>query len=178
MSIDWSKAPEGAQYFGMPTPTAMEMFYKKVDGVWYFNPPETEKWLKSLINLDNPTIGMSLNPAFVDDKSAQLTKDPASTDHPYMPQVGVECEVNHGDDWIKCLYLGVDIYGNYAYQISKGDYKGEFNADSNIGNFRPIKTEREKFVDSFVSDQVISSTPSALAMMAYELYSKGYRKND
>jgi hypothetical protein len=96
---------------------------------------------------------------------------------PYMPQVGEECEVDHGDDWIKCLYLGIDVYGNHAYQISKGVYKGEFNACSSIENFRPLETEREKFIIEGIDDLKEINPFESQGGLLGMLFDKGYRKN-
>ncbi len=71
----------------------------------------------------------------------------------FVPKVGEECEVWHGDVWISCLFLGEILYGDYGYQISSGEYKGEMNGDKQLGNFRPIKTEREK-VQEWVESRV------------------------
>jgi len=63
-----------------------------------------------------------------------------------VPPLGVVCEVWHGDEWIKCLVLGGDIYNNIAYQLATGEYKGEFNATPTEADFRPIQTDKERVI--------------------------------
>lgn len=57
-------------------------------------------------------------------------------------------EVCHGEEWHECIRLGLDIFGNYAYQISGGEFKGEFNATPTEHDFRAIKTDEEKLFDA------------------------------
>ena len=56
-------------------------------------------------------------------------------------------EVLHGDEWCQCIRLGLDIYEHHAYQLTSGDFKGEFNADPLERNFRPIRTERQRVIE-------------------------------
>ncbi len=71
-----------------------------------------------------------------------------------------ECEVWHGSEWHKAIKLGVDIYGNFAYQISSGEFKGEFNATPTRSDFRPIQTAEQKLAEELsaaMSDSVDGS---------------------
>lgn len=161
--IDWDKAPDGAQYFGSIAPTLRELFYKKVDGAWYFNHPETREWFRSMIGVDNPTSRMALNPAFVDDKPEQLTKDPAPTDQPYMPQVGEVCEVSHsclrGGEWTRVEPLKSSEHDSNLWACHiLGEYTMDDGCDLRwLSKFRQIKTEREKLYQEGVG--VIEFSP-------------------
>jgi hypothetical protein len=159
-------APEGTTHF---RPNALSSWYKisNAENKHYLGKKygwvSSESIEKSLVSIND------LIP-----RPSKKTEPEA----PYMPKVGEECEVYHGDDWIKCLYLGIDIYGNHAYQISKGDYKGEFNADPSIENFRPLKTEREKFIIEGIDDLKEINPFESQGGLLGMLFDKGYRKND
>jgi hypothetical protein len=58
-------------------------------------------------------------------------------------------EVYHGDEWHECIRFGLDIFGNHAYQISSGEFRGEFNATSKPSDFRKdSRTDEEKLLDA------------------------------
>ncbi len=81
-----------------------------------------------------------------------------------VPPLGVVCEVWHGDEWIKCLVLGGDIYNNIAYQLATGEYKGEFNATPTEADFRPIQSERDKVIEKAISatDKILGAPSNSL----------------
>jgi hypothetical protein len=156
--IDWSNAPDGADRYVEVHSLRSSKEYK---GFSYKNK------LGKYELIDAGT--------WIDKVDVEVMRP---TEQPYMPQAGEECEVDYGDGWIKCLYLGIDVYGNHAYQISKGVYKGEFNACSSIENFRPLKTEREKFIIEGIDDLNELNPFESQGGLLGMLFDKGYRKND
>ena len=61
-------------------------------------------------------------------------------------------EVYHGDEWHECIRFGFDIFGSHAYQISSGEFRGEFNATSKPSDFRKIKTEEDKLREAIAGE--------------------------
>lgn len=70
--------------------------------------------------------------------------DDVSNPTPIPQTKEVEWEVLHGETWHPCVRFGNDIYGNYAYQISDGEFKGEFNGATQESCFRKPETEVER----------------------------------
>ena len=55
-----------------------------------------------------------------------------------------EWEVWHGESWKPCIRFGKDIYNNYAYQISGGEFEGEFNGTPSEDDFRKPESPEAK----------------------------------
>lgn len=107
---------------------------------------DSESQVEFYINKDDAIAlceHFELLPKVRHDQQVDSGDDYEADDQPYTPQVGEECEVDHGDDWIKSLYMGLDFYNNHTYQIIKGDYKGRIYTESDVSKFRPLKTERD-----------------------------------
>ena len=67
----------------------------------------------------------------------------STTDTQYQPEVGVWCEyLDCNDNWNKCFYVGVDDTGKNVFST-----KGDIWSDGDKSGFRPIKTEREQFIE-------------------------------
>ena len=65
------------------------------------------------------------------------------TTTPYQPEVGEWCEyLDCNDNWNKCFYVGVDDTGKNVFST-----KGDIWSDGDKSGFRPIKTEREQFIE-------------------------------
>lgn len=56
----------------------------------------------------------------------------------------VEWEVFHSERWIPCIRFGLDIFGHYAYQLSDGEFKGEFDGTPYESSFRKPESPEEK----------------------------------
>jgi hypothetical protein len=66
----------------------------------------------------------------------------------WEPEIGKECQVAHGGDWLNCLFIGKGLDDHYIYQLTE-QYRFELNGDPEISNFRPAKTAEELLRDSF-----------------------------
>jgi hypothetical protein len=53
----------------------------------------------------------------------------------WVPVVGEECEVLHGDEWMRCLFIGKGLEDHYIYQLTE-QYRFELNGDRNLKAFR------------------------------------------
>ena len=70
----------------------------------------------------------------------------STTDTQYQPEVGGWCEIQETSpdgNWRECFYVGIDSEGEHIFQYRNGDMYSE-SMDS---IFRPIKTEREQFIE-------------------------------
>ena len=73
-------------------------------------------------------------------------------DAPYMPEVG-ECEYQLEDGpWDKCFFIGKSKDGRFVYEI-----RHCLLARSDLVKFRPIKSEREKFIKKSLETTSIDS---------------------
>tara|TARA_R110002167_G_scaffold271300_4_gene477876 strand:- start:13699 stop:14172 length:474 start_codon:yes stop_codon:yes gene_type:complete len=119
------KWPEGA------THKIDDTFKKWVDGAEYFYSKENE-WVKNLNS-------WSIDKYY---KSNDFKVIERPIDAPYMPEVGEWCDyrtVQKGE-YRKAFFIGHNEVGEHVLK----DVPGDFIEDN--CNFRPIKTEREKFI--------------------------------
>ena len=98
----------------------------------------------------------------------------------FVPVVGEECEVWHGDEWHTCLFLGVILYGDYGYQIIEGEFKGGMNGDKDLSHFRTVKTYREKVIAWAMKEWMskVHSTTENLFGSMYDLGALSMPEND
>ena len=146
------KWPDGATH-------KIERFFKKwIDGVEY-NFEENE-WVKSLNSWSLDTFKK-----FGNFKVIERPIDP-----PYMPKVGEWCEwlrsTDH--DWIKAR-IRAEIDDNDVV-IQFGDNKVIVR---NPANFRPVKTEREKFIEK--ARELVANMDKDDMILAGKLYDKGFK---
>ena len=88
----------------------------------------------------------------------------------YMPEVGEWCEyLDCNDNWNKCFYVGVDDTGKNVFST-----KGDIWSDGDKSGFRPIKTEREQFVEQ-AKAIFKGENRSAHTVVAGVLYDNGAR---
>lgn len=65
---------------------------------------------------------------------------------PYKPEVGEWCECSYsGDSWSKVYYIGTNSTGVPIIELTTAEC---FPAGE-LAQFRPIKSEREKFIEKF-----------------------------
>ena len=79
-----------------------------------------------------------------------LEREKETVDKPWAPEIGVECEVLHEDEWVPVFIVGKDREGDLVFQLTNTEYKNLYSALFKQ-KFRPIKTEREKFEELFAS---------------------------
>jgi len=128
--IDWSKAPEGAQWYGARSDDYYEGWYKKRDdGKVFFCPINKETWVKTLGVLPDYVV------------PRQQWRGPEDG----LPPVGTVCE--KAPHWHKVEIIadhdrGIVIYDfhNFSY------YKVGITT-----HFRPIKSERDKAIEDMLA---------------------------
>jgi hypothetical protein len=110
----------------------------------------------------------------------------AKKEAPYMPQVGEECEYrNCRNDspanslWWEAFYVGDSIDGYKIMQCLEGrGCKHMDESDGDIYEFRPLKTEREKFIIEGIDDLKELNPFESQGGLLGMLFDKGYRKNE
>ncbi|HEJ3825257.1 TPA: hypothetical protein SL450_001743 [Pseudomonas aeruginosa] len=126
MSIDWSKAPDGATHWEPTGPDFCEGWMKKEGNDWFFWGEESEKW------------------KFWGDVSAEReetfeARPQDAWDGQCLPPVGIECEfsMNPGSiSWAKGRVIGHD--GVFAVISHNGKYYPR-----NEHGVRPIRTPEQ-----------------------------------
>ena len=171
--IDWSNAPEGAQYYEPPYQLGVHgAFLKTVDfgSGW--------KWWNGSVWQCH--LGMT------DKRRSMLIERPTATEWTGtgLPPVGVVCEMRHanwGDrGWEKVLVL----YLSSEYAITSDGKSGEQHWYSRNVEFRPIKTaeqiaaeEREAAIDAMAALSPLLDKGWSKRVCA-ALYDAGYRKTE
>lgn len=183
MSIDWSKAPEGATHWD-PGLNCRVAGWMRLDGqTWYWWPAETayscpKKWHESLNQHKVNSEGFTERPTLWDGKG--------------LPPVGVPIEAKHKNaqpDWAR-----PGFYETVIVAIGKQlvIFEADGNGSEKVGKlsdyiFRPIRTteqiaaeERAATIktilaDAGVTDSAWNDDPEA-EVWAAALYDAGYRK--
>jgi len=134
-----------------------------------------------IFNNIKPSIAVSIG-VYLSEKEKEVPTE-RPEDKPLDAIEQVDWEVWHGESWYPCIRLGKDIYGNHAYQISEGEFKGEFNGTPAEDDFRKPETpeqrkEREE-LDRMVSiyEPLIKNGHSIHEGMK-ALLDAGYRKGE
>lgn len=103
----------------------------------------------------------------------------ASLKKEWVPEFGEECEIIFTDDdkpeWVPIHFFGLIDERPVIFDL---ELKKRAWCDSKAFELRPIKTEREKFVDEFVNDSLIRKDELAVRAIAESMFDLGYRKND
>ena len=133
-----------------------------IDINWDEQPTDKHCWLEAVKDIHNDESGWYIlkGDEWVHERKGmwhEQTEGGSFTVHrkpiePYKPVVGERCEykhfdssLSHNDTWQACFYIGKDEGGENIFR-SKLD--GELYCDDTI--FRPIKTEREQFIEKSV----------------------------
>ena len=92
----------------------------------------------------------------------------------YMPKVGGWCEVESDirNVWKKAMYVGVDSIGSHVFDVEK---RHLWRIDSIDVLVRPIKTEREKFIEEATALNNNLGLHPTLEDMLAALYDAGAR---
>lgn len=164
VEIDWSNAPEGATHYSPETEDLFFCWWKIGVDTFFICPDDyVNDW----------EIGVC-------DESRKLIPRPTIT--PYIPQVGEECEVLFHDDdkprWYRTKFVA--IVDDRAVLIYENDV--EWPASKKF-EFRPLKTEREKFIEMATKDYLDQVGSDAVDEKWFgrifgAMYDKRYRKND
>ena len=98
-----------------------------------------------------------------------------------LPPSGIYCEFECFGDWTSCFVVGKSMYGDMVLQQGDGSM---FNTAASAVFFRPLRTEREKFIEA--ASKVLS-VPSinnnidasfTLRLAAEALFDAGFRQPD
>ncbi|RQB97285.1 hypothetical protein [Pseudomonas aeruginosa] len=179
MSIDWSKAPDGATHAGIiPSRNRnTNVWYRDIDPVRgryeYFSLMD-ESWHIS----GGSPLAQELIPRPAESAPAALTWDGQG-----LPPVGTVCEIKHRDiGWVRCEIVAHKSFscGGLTLAIAWID---ENTLDQSQGvRFRPIHTpdqiaaeEREKAVGDMAMS--IQGVPYQYPTL-YALYDAGYRRQE
>ncbi|HFH2921530.1 hypothetical protein [Pseudomonas aeruginosa] len=165
MSIDWSKAPEGATHWEPTGPDFYEGWMKKEGTDWFYWSESGHKWINGFLTCDVSA-----------DREATFEARPQEAwDGHGLPPVGIECEfsLNLGSiGWAEGRVIGHD--GVFAVISHKGEYHPR-----NENGVRPIRTpeqiaaqEREKAVGDMAMS--IQGVPYQYPTL-YALYDAGWR---
>lgn len=150
MTIDWSKAPEGATHYDC-RPHATPAFMQKI-------PDDSQRW--NYWNRDGELIYYGFMP---EDQVAQMVQRPSAWTGEALPPVGTVCLFNsnamHEPDWHHLLPLGEDlevVIIAHALQPGSGlkvavftfNVEGGIQVEMGVREmFRPVRTAEQVAAD-------------------------------
>lgn len=109
-------------------------------------------------------------------KETKLETDNSWYERGELPPVGVKCEMKLDDDWIFCKLIGYDEDKPiFKLELPKGGGFEITYLPCTGCKFRPIKTEREKFVEAARNCFNQSDKNKVLSSIAEALYDAGFR---
>jgi len=160
MTIDWSKAPEGATHYnqtvGAPT------WYKQVGGVWHF---EYNNWWYPSNN--KPDYSERLTP-----RPVVVWRGPQDG----LPPVGTEVEAQHFTDWVR---------GVVVAHVTADEKRAIIQCENawfarGLWSIRPIKTERDRAIEEMIAvcKPNVDLFAEEKQRLAEQLYDAGYRKGE
>ncbi|KAJ16550.1 hypothetical protein [Pseudomonas aeruginosa] len=171
MSIDWSKAPEGATHAGIIPSRKTNVWYRDIDpdrGRYKYFSLMDESWN---INSGRP-IAKELIPRPAESAPAAPTWDGQG-----LPPVGVECEYRHmiWPEYRRCEIRYISDESLVAYDNGQEQY---YRTHDML--FRPLRTpeqiaaeEREKAIEEMCFAEETLTVKQAKA-----LYEAGYRRQE
>ncbi|HHG5663712.1 TPA: hypothetical protein ACPWRN_005408 [Pseudomonas aeruginosa] len=128
MSIDWSKAPDGATHAGIIPSRNTNVWYRDIDpdrGRYKYFSLIDESWN---INFGSP-IAKELIPRPAESSPAAPTWDGQG-----LPPVGTNCEYRSSDGWLQCEVVA---HRNNAAVVLDHHYEADFVPRQDL---RPIRT--------------------------------------
>ncbi|AVE32265.1 hypothetical protein [Pseudomonas aeruginosa] len=180
MSIDWSKAPEGATHWEPRGPDFGEGWMKKEGNEWFYWGEGTNKWFKGKLSCNVSA-----------EREATFEARPQDTwDGQGLPPVGTVCEYRCHDnicepkDWTVVHVLAHANHGSDTAMLLAEDVSGE--PGTMYGRIwiprtcRPLRTpeqiaaeEREKAIEEMCFAEETLTVKQAKA-----LYEAGYRRQE
>ncbi|HBO9310379.1 hypothetical protein [Pseudomonas aeruginosa] len=173
MSIDWSKAPEGATHWEPRGSLYLEGWMRKVGNKWSYWAEGRKVWVSG-------TPGCNVSA----EREATFEARPQEAwDGQGLPPVGTVCEVKHRDiGWVRCEIVAHKSFscGGLTHAIAWID---ENTLDQSQGlRFRQLRTpeqiaaeEREKAVGDMAMS--IQGVPYQYPTL-YALFDAGYRRQE
>ncbi|HBP0988671.1 TPA: hypothetical protein L5R00_005965 [Pseudomonas aeruginosa] len=166
MSIDWSKAPDGATHWEPSGPEFNEGWMKKEGDYWFYWVEGINKWSHG------PSCNVSA------DREATFEARPQEAwDGQGLPPVGVTCEYMNGSGhWHQVRITGHAELG-LCFRVPGRDGENYVHRDC---KFRPLPTpeqiaadEREKAIEEMCFAEETLTVKQAKA-----LYEAGYRRQE
>jgi hypothetical protein len=77
----------------------------------------------------------------------------------WEPVVGEYYLVKHAGTFVNCFYIGKDIDGRFAYQVTEGKDVYELDSTDLSSNFKPLKSAEEIARDAFNSAVIDALLP-------------------
>lgn len=173
MSIDWSKAPEGATHWEPTGPEFHEGWMKEEGEKWFWWSEGTKEWVETF--------------SVPAKRKATFQARPQETwDGRGLPPVGTVCEVKHRDiGWVRCEIVAHKSFscGGLTHAIAWID---ENTLDQSQGlRFRQLRTpeqiaaeERSKECDRIFAILSSVEREGNRSDMAEALYDAGYRRQE
>ncbi|HHW2622886.1 TPA: hypothetical protein ACUT60_002773 [Pseudomonas aeruginosa] len=175
MSIDWSKAPEGATHYA---PKLEEndfwcsVFWRMENGVG------VEAW-----SIDNRTGELHhLNrPTWIETTAKRLVPRPAACAHASttwdgqgLPPVGTNCEYRSNDGWLQCEVVA---HRNNAAVVLNHHYEADFVPPQDL---RPIRTPEQIAAEERAKaiEEMCFAEETLTVKQAKALYDAGYRRQE
>ncbi|HFN4071382.1 TPA: hypothetical protein ACHFUW_002650 [Pseudomonas aeruginosa] len=182
MSIDWSKAPEGATHWEPRGPDFSEGWMKKEGNEWFYWGEGTNKWFKGKLSCNVSA-----------EREATFEARPQEAwDGQCLPPVGTGCEVKNdiSDSWdaVDEILAHTVIKGTAVAVFKRGDHI----AYSPKSAFRPIHTPEQiaaeerwaaiqqmlAFADMNYSAGELMSPKEYVETAVAALYDAGYRRKE
>ena len=143
-------APSSTQFYSFEDNSYYPAFWRMVDDIWQVWPLDgfNCEWL---VSSRTDKVPAKLIP-----RPSQREKQPVQSEpeQPYMPKVGEECEyrnpngVSNAYYWM--FFVGYDKDGSMVIQRKDKSFR-IYRRENNL-IFRPVITEREKFIDDHKAD--------------------------
>jgi hypothetical protein len=77
----------------------------------------------------------------------------------WEPAVGEYYLVKHAGTFVNCFYIGKDIDGRFAYQVTEGKDVYELDSTDLADNFKPLKSDEEIERDAFIAAFIQATSP-------------------
>jgi len=168
-NIDWSKAPEGAEFW------CDEQWFKVVGGEWFTWYPCAHSWAK-------PAYKSPGNFSWWE--SAVERPQPSAWNGQGLPPVGAVCDVKQMARGAEREWFKAKVLYSSPYTVVLDDYQaGEFVSHPCTLQFRPIRTpeqkaadEREAAIDDMIDLLGKNRKVQKTRDHAGTLYDAGYRR--
>lgn len=146
--IDFTNIPEGATHYSEENEYCWTCWWKLDEGKSFFIRADASYSGWSAIDGGLPNHAKPIPTEYLKPVQPEQSESPnAWHERGELPPAGVECEVKHKGEWHKTRIIGISSVGSVVYEC--GDFDEDYTYDGSSAKkcFRPIRTERERFVD-------------------------------
>ena len=161
MSIDWSKAPEGATHWEPKSDEYREAWMKNVADKWFFWGSRRKAWI------EDPGISAEREATF-----EAKPQDPWNGRG--LPPVGTNCEYRSNDGWLQCEVVA---HRNNAAVVLNHHYEADFVPPQDL---RPIRAPEQIAADAREKaiEEMCFAEETLTVKQAKALYDAGYRRQE